>query len=100
MAWLILLAVFFLVLALVAYIMGARDIWIPMDVARWLVILFVILAIVAFLFSPTPAHSNPAPSATAPLPTANVTVMESSDDIYVEIHSDKPVTVMRITGGA
>jgi len=44
------LAVLFLVLALVAYIMGARGIaGFSMDIARWLVIIFVIIAIVAFI---------------------------------------------------
>jgi len=38
------------VLALVAYIMGARGIaGFSMDIARWLVIIFVIIAIVAFI---------------------------------------------------
>ena len=44
------LAVLFLVLALVAYILGARGIaGFSMDIARWLVIIFVIIAIVAFI---------------------------------------------------
>ena len=44
------LAVLFLVLALVAYIMGARGIaGFSMDIAKWLVIIFVIVAIVAFI---------------------------------------------------
>ncbi|RPI38930.1 MAG: DUF1328 domain-containing protein [Methanoregulaceae archaeon] len=44
------LAVLFLVLALVAYIMGARGIaGFSMDIAKWLVIIFVIIAIVAFI---------------------------------------------------
>lgn len=44
------LAVLFLVLALVAYILGARGIaGFSMDIARWLVIIFVIVAIVAFI---------------------------------------------------
>ena len=43
------LAVFFLVLALVAYILGARGIaGFSMDIAKWLIIIFVIVAIVAF----------------------------------------------------
>lgn len=50
MADLIYLAVVFLVLALVAYIMGARGIaGFSMDIARWLVIIFVVIAIVTFL---------------------------------------------------
>ncbi len=48
---LIWLAVLFLVLALVAYILGARGIaGFSMEIARWLVIIFVILAIIVFLF--------------------------------------------------
>jgi uncharacterized membrane protein YtjA (UPF0391 family) len=49
MAGLIYLAVVFLVLALVAYIMGARGIaGFSMEIARWLVIIFVVVAIVTF----------------------------------------------------
>jgi uncharacterized membrane protein YtjA (UPF0391 family) len=44
------LAVLFLILALVAYILGARGIaGFSMDIAKWLVIIFVIIAIVAFI---------------------------------------------------
>jgi uncharacterized membrane protein YtjA (UPF0391 family) len=44
------LAVLFLLLALVAYILGARGIaGFSMDIAKWLVIIFVIVAIVAFI---------------------------------------------------
>jgi uncharacterized membrane protein YtjA (UPF0391 family) len=44
------LAVLFLVLALVAYILGARGIaGFSMDIAKWLIIIFVIVAIVAFI---------------------------------------------------
>jgi len=44
------LAVLFLILALIAYIMGARGIaGFSMDIAKWLVIIFVIIAIVAFI---------------------------------------------------
>jgi uncharacterized membrane protein YtjA (UPF0391 family) len=47
---LIWLAVLFLVLAFVAYILGARGIaGFSLEIAKWLVIIFVILAIVAFL---------------------------------------------------
>jgi len=50
MAGLIYFAVVFLVLALVAYILGARGIaGFSMDIAKWLVIIFVIIAIVAFI---------------------------------------------------
>jgi uncharacterized membrane protein YtjA (UPF0391 family) len=44
------LAVIFLVLALVAYILGAQGIaGFSMEIAKWLVIIFVIVAIVAFI---------------------------------------------------
>lgn len=44
------LAVLFLVLALVAYIVGAREIaGFSMGIARWLVIIFIVLAIVMFI---------------------------------------------------
>ncbi|MDD1689645.1 MAG: DUF1328 domain-containing protein [Methanoregula sp.] len=44
------LAVLFLVLALVAYILGARGVaGFSMDIAKWLIIIFVIVAIVAFV---------------------------------------------------
>jgi uncharacterized membrane protein YtjA (UPF0391 family) len=50
MAGLIYLAVVFLVLALVAYILGARGIaGFSMEIAKWLVIIFVVVAIVAFV---------------------------------------------------
>lgn len=49
MADLIGLAVFFLILALVFFILGARGIaGFTMDIAKWLVIIFVIIAIVTF----------------------------------------------------
>ena len=51
MADLIGLAVLLLILALVAYILGARGIaGFSMEIARWLVIIFVVLAIVSYLF--------------------------------------------------
>ena len=44
------LAVLFLVLALVASILGARGIaGFSRDVAKWLIIIFVIIAIIAFI---------------------------------------------------
>ncbi|AGB50123.1 Protein of unknown function (DUF1328) [Methanomethylovorans hollandica DSM 15978] len=44
------LAVLFLILAVVAYVLGARGVaGMSMQVAKWLVIIFVILAIVTFL---------------------------------------------------
>ncbi|MFZ2499599.1 DUF1328 domain-containing protein [Methanosarcina sp.] len=43
------LAVVFLVLALVAYILGARGVaGFSMEIAKWLIIIFVILAILTF----------------------------------------------------
>lgn len=48
MADLIGLAVLFLILALIAYVLGARGIaGFSMSIARWLVIIFVILAILS-----------------------------------------------------
>jgi uncharacterized membrane protein YtjA (UPF0391 family) len=42
------LAVFFLVLALISYILGARGVaGFSMDIAKWLVIIFVVLAIIS-----------------------------------------------------
>jgi uncharacterized membrane protein YtjA (UPF0391 family) len=50
MADLIYLAVIFLVLALVFYIFGAKGIaGFTMEIAKWLVIIFVIVAIITFL---------------------------------------------------
>ncbi|PSP93325.1 hypothetical protein BRC78_02165 [Halobacteriales archaeon QH_8_68_33] len=43
------LAVLFLVLALVAAVLGARGVaGLSMDIAKWLVIIFVVLAVVTF----------------------------------------------------
>ena len=51
MTGLIGLAVLLLILALVAYILGARGIaGFSMEIARWLVIIFIILAIITFFF--------------------------------------------------
>ncbi len=51
MADLIYLAVIFLVLALVFFIMGLRGIaGFTMEIAKWLVIIFVIVAIITFIF--------------------------------------------------
>ncbi len=48
---LIALAVVFLILALIAYVLGARGIaGFSMEIAKWLVIIFIILAIITFLF--------------------------------------------------
>jgi uncharacterized membrane protein YtjA (UPF0391 family) len=50
MADLIYLAVIFLVLALVFFIMGMRGIaGFTMEIAKWLVIIFVVVAIITFL---------------------------------------------------
>jgi len=44
------LAVIFLVLALVAAVFGARGVaGLSMDIAKWLVIIFVVLALVSFI---------------------------------------------------
>jgi uncharacterized membrane protein YtjA (UPF0391 family) len=51
MADLIGLAVTFLILALIAYVLGARGIaGFSMEIARWLVIIFVVLAVITFFF--------------------------------------------------
>ncbi|MCC4770853.1 DUF1328 domain-containing protein [Methanosarcina sp. DH2] len=45
------LAIFFLILALIAYILGAKGIaGFSMQIAKWLIIIFVILAIISILF--------------------------------------------------
>ncbi|WP_235283499.1 MULTISPECIES: DUF1328 domain-containing protein [unclassified Methanosarcina] len=45
------LAVVFLVLALISYILGARGIaGLSMNIAKWLVIIFVVLAIISLIF--------------------------------------------------
>jgi uncharacterized membrane protein YtjA (UPF0391 family) len=50
MAGLIYLAVIFLVLALVFFILGAKGIaGFSMEIAKWLVIIFVIIAIITFI---------------------------------------------------
>ena len=51
MADLIGLAVVFLILALIAYVLGAREIaGFSMEIAKWLVIIFIVLAIITFFF--------------------------------------------------
>jgi uncharacterized membrane protein YtjA (UPF0391 family) len=51
MADLIGLAVVFLILALVAFVLGARGIaGFSMEIAKWLVIIFIVLAIITFFF--------------------------------------------------
>lgn len=43
------LAILFLILAFISYVLGARGIaGMSMEIAKWLVIIFVILAIVTF----------------------------------------------------
>lgn len=50
MADLIGLTILFLILALVAYVVGARGIaGLSMTIAKWLVIIFIILAIVSLI---------------------------------------------------
>jgi uncharacterized membrane protein YtjA (UPF0391 family) len=50
MADLIGLAVVFLILALVAYVLGAKGIaGFSMTIAKWLVIIFIVLAIITFI---------------------------------------------------
>lgn len=57
MAGLIGLAIFFLILALVAYVLGARGIaGFSMEIAKWLIIIFIILAILSILFVSTIIH--------------------------------------------
>jgi len=49
MADLIGLAIIFLILALVAYVLGAKGVaGLSMTIAKWLVIIFIILAIISF----------------------------------------------------
>jgi len=44
------LAILFLILAIVAAVLGARGIaGLSMDIAKWLVIIFVVLAVVTFI---------------------------------------------------
>lgn len=48
---LIYLAVVLLLFALIAYILGARGVaGFSMGIARWLIIIFVVLAILSFIF--------------------------------------------------
>lgn len=95
---LIWLAVVFLVLALVAYIMGARGtLGFSMEIARWLVIIFVILAIIVFLFGGPVVGENEQTNATpsqavtvTPVPTLpglvirNATVIVSNTTVVVD----------------
>ena len=50
MADLIGLAIIFLILALVAFVLGAKGVaGLSMDIAKWLVIIFIVLAIITFI---------------------------------------------------
>jgi uncharacterized membrane protein YtjA (UPF0391 family) len=58
MTGLIGLAIFFLILAFIAYILGAQGIaGFSMEIAKWLIIIFVILAIISALFLSTLIHT-------------------------------------------
>jgi uncharacterized membrane protein YtjA (UPF0391 family) len=51
MAGLIGLTIFFIILAFIAYILGARGVaGFSMEIAKWLIIIFIILAIISLLF--------------------------------------------------
>lgn len=62
------LAVVFLVLALISYVLGVREIaGFSMEIAKWLVIIFTILAILVILFGgrvggPGPVQVTPTPT--------------------------------------
>ena len=57
MAGLIGLAIFFIILAFIAYILGARGVaGFSMEIAKWLIIIFIILAIISVLFFSTIIH--------------------------------------------
>lgn len=44
------LAILFLILAFVSYVLGARGVaGMSMEIAKWLVVIFIILAIVTFI---------------------------------------------------
>jgi uncharacterized membrane protein YtjA (UPF0391 family) len=52
------LAVFFLILALITYILGAQGIaGFSMEIAKWLIIIFVILAIISAFFLSALIHT-------------------------------------------
>ena len=50
MADLLYLAIVFFVIALILGVLGVRGAGISMDIAKWLIILFVILAILSLIF--------------------------------------------------
>ncbi|MDP4197358.1 MAG: DUF1328 family protein [Bacteroidota bacterium] len=57
MAGLIGLAIFFIILAFIAYILGARGVaGFSMEIAKWLIIIFIILAIISVLFLSSIIH--------------------------------------------
>jgi uncharacterized membrane protein YtjA (UPF0391 family) len=53
MADLLYLAVVFFVIALILGILGSRGARISMDIAKWLIILFIILAVLSLIFGGT-----------------------------------------------
>ena len=53
MADLIYLAVVFFVIALILAIMGIRGAGISMEIAKWLIIVFIILAVLSLIFGGT-----------------------------------------------
>jgi uncharacterized membrane protein YtjA (UPF0391 family) len=50
MADLLYLAVVFFVIALILGILGVRGVGISMEIAKWLIIVFIILAVISLLF--------------------------------------------------
>jgi len=53
MADLLYLAIVFFVIALVLAVLGVRGAGISMDIAKWLIILFIILAVLSLIFGGT-----------------------------------------------
>ncbi|MDQ1312629.1 DUF1328 family protein [Methanothrix sp.] len=53
MADLIYLAVVFFVIALILGILGVRGVGISMEIAKWLIIVFIILAVLSLIFGGT-----------------------------------------------
>jgi uncharacterized membrane protein YtjA (UPF0391 family) len=50
MADLLYLAIVFFVIALILGVLGVRGAGISMDIAKWLIIVFLILAVLSFIF--------------------------------------------------
>ncbi len=51
MATLLSVAIFFFILAIVAYVFGARGVaGLSMDIAKWLIIAFIILTVIFLIF--------------------------------------------------